>query len=213
VTGTTSRTRASGTTRPVAVMIGPPGSGKSKVGRTLAAGLGVTVRDTDTDIEERAGKPVSEIFVDDGEPHFRELESAAVLAALTEHDGVLSLGGGAVMSLATQAALTRYVADGGHVVFLDVPLATAAQRVGMNQARPLLLGNPRAQWQKLMTERRPTYERLATLTIVSSERPGEQVAAEIIEALGLELRVPELVDPKRADEHDQPENKTEENVT
>ncbi|MFE7509420.1 shikimate kinase [Promicromonospora sp. NPDC057488] len=192
-------------------MIGPPGSGKSKVGRTLAAGLGVTIRDTDADIEAHAGKPVSEIFVDDGEPHFRELESAAVLAALTEHDGVVSLGGGAVMSLTTQAALTRYAAAGGHVVFLDVPLAVAAQRVGMNQARPLLLGNPRAQWQKLMNERRPTYERLATLTIVSSDRPGEQVAAEIIEALGLELRVPELSDPKRAEEHDQPENNTEEN--
>lgn len=185
---------------PVVVMIGPPGSGKSKVGRILAAGLGVTVRDTDADIEESAGKPVSEIFVDDGEPRFRELERAAVLTALTEHDGVLSLGGGAVMNPATQEALEKYTADGGQVVFLDVPLAIAAQRVGMNQARPLLLGNPRAQWQKLMTERRPTYERLATLTIVSSERPGEQVAAEIIEALGLELAVPELVDPKKNEE-------------
>jgi shikimate kinase len=178
-------------------MIGPPGSGKSKVGRILAAGLGVTVRDTDADIEESVGKPVSEIFVDDGEPCFRELERAAVLTALAEHDGVLSLGGGAVMNPATQEALEKYTADGGQVVFLDVPLAIAAQRVGMNQARPLLLGNPRAQWQKLMTERRPTYERLATLTVVSSERPGEQVAAEIIEALGLEQEVPELVDPKR----------------
>jgi len=206
VTGAAASVGSTGATRPVAVMIGPPGSGKSKVGRTLAAGLGVTIRDTDADIEAHAGKPVSEIFVDDGEPHFRELESAAVLAALTEHDGVVSLGGGAVMSLTTQAALTRYAAAGGHVVFLDVPLAIAAQRVGMNQARPLLLGNPRAQWQKLMNERRPTYERLATLTIVSSDRPGEQVAAEIIEALGLELRVPELVDPKRAEEHDTEES-------
>jgi shikimate kinase len=184
---------------PVAVMIGPPGSGKSKVGRILAAGLGVTVRDTDADIEAAAGKPVSDIFVDDGEPRFRELEHQAVLAALAEHDGVLSLGGGAVMSQATQEALEKYAADGGHVVFLDVPLAVAAQRVGMNQARPLLLGNPRAQWQKLMTERRPTYERLATLTIVSSERPGEQVAAEIVEGLGLELATGELVDPKNLD--------------
>lgn len=180
---------------PVAVLIGPPGSGKSKVGRILAAGLGVTVRDTDADIEAAAGKPVSEIFVDDGEPRFRELEREAVLAALAEHDGVLSLGGGAIMNPVTQDALERYAADGGHVVFLDVPLAIAAQRVGMNQARPLLLGNPRAQWQKLMTQRRPTYERLATLTIVSSERPGERVAAEIIEALGL-APAGELVDPK-----------------
>lgn len=185
---------------PVAVMIGPPGSGKSKVGRILAAGLGVTVRDTDADIEASAGKPVSEIFVDDGEPRFRELERAAVLTALVEHDGVLSLGGGAVMNPTTQEALEKYTADGGQVVFLDVPLAIAAQRVGMNQARPLLLGNPRAQWQKLMTERRPTYERLATLTVVSSERPGEQVAAEIIEALGLEATAGELMDPKKNEE-------------
>jgi shikimate kinase len=185
---------------PVAVMIGPPGSGKSKVGRILAAGLGRTIRDTDADIEAAAGKPVSEIFVDDGEPRFRELEREAVLRALAEHDGVLSLGGGAVMNPVTQDALEKYTADGGQVVFLDVPLAIAAQRVGMNQARPLLLGNPRAQWQKLMTERRPTYERLATLTIVSSERPGEQVAAEIIQALGLDQEVPELVDPKRNEE-------------
>lgn len=183
-------------TRPVVVMIGPPGSGKSKVGRILATGLGLTVRDTDADIEASAGKPVSEIFVDDGEPRFRELEREAVLAALAEHDGVLSLGGGAVMNPVTQEALVAYAADGGHVVFLDVPLAIAAQRVGMNQARPLLLGNPRAQWQKLMTERRPTYERLATLTIVSSERPGEHVAGEIVEALGLDLVAGELVDPK-----------------
>lgn len=191
-----SGSTSSGSGGPVAVMIGPPGSGKSKVGRILAAGLAVTVRDTDADIEAAAGKPVSDIFVDDGEPRFRELEHQAVLAALAEHDGVLSLGGGAVMNPATQEALEKYAADGGHVVFLDVPLAVAAQRVGMNQARPLLLGNPRAQWQKLMTQRRPTYERLATLTIVSSERPGEQVAAEIVEALGLELVRGELVDPK-----------------
>lgn len=192
--------RGSTGTGPVAVMIGPPGSGKSKVGRILAAGLGVTIRDTDVDIEAAAGKPVSEIFVDDGEPRFRELEREAVLAALAEHDGVLSLGGGAVMNAATQEALERYTANGGHVVFLDVPLAIAAQRVGMNQARPLLLGNPRAQWQKLMSERRPTYERLATLTIVSSERPGERVAGEIIEALGLDQEAPELMDPKKNEE-------------
>ncbi|MFI6428054.1 shikimate kinase [Promicromonospora sp. NPDC050880] len=190
-------------------MIGPPGSGKSKVGRILAAGLGLTVRDTDADIEAGAGKPVSEIFVDDGEPRFRELERDAVLTALAEHDGVLSLGGGAVMNPVTQEALVAYAAQGGHVVFLDVPLAIAAQRVGMNQARPLLLGNPRAQWQKLMTERRPTYERLATLTIVSSERPGEHVAREIVEALGLDLVDGELSDPK----HGQTENKSTEEST
>lgn len=184
---------------PVLVLIGPPGSGKSKLGRVLAHGLGVAVRDTDDDIETRAGKPVSDIFVDDGEPAFRALEREAVATALAEHDGVLSLGGGAVMDAATDEALTAYTARGGRVVFLDVTLAVAAPRVGMNQARPLLLGNPRQRWLELMERRRPTYVRLATLRVESTERPAEETAAEVVEALGLSL-VTELADPKHAED-------------
>ncbi|GAA1855654.1 shikimate kinase [Myceligenerans crystallogenes] len=184
---------------PVVVLIGPPGSGKSKLGRVLAHGLGAGVRDTDDDIEERAGKPVADIFVDDGEPAFRALEREAVAAALAEHDGVLSLGGGAVMDAATDAALTAYTAAGGRVVFLDVTLAVAAPRVGMNQARPLLLGNPRQRWLELMERRRPTYERLATLRVQSTEAPAEEVAAEVVRAFGLTL-VTDLADPKHADD-------------
>ena len=188
----------SGTPGPRIVLVGPPGSGKSTVALALGERWQLTVRDTDSDVEATAGKAITEIFVEDGEPAFRALERDAVRVALEEHDGVLALGGGAVLDESTQELLAAYGSDGGTVVFLDVTLAHAAPRVGFNQARPLLLGNPRAQWQKLMSERRPTYERLATLTIVSSERPGEQVAAEIVEALGLELVDPKsLVDPKK----------------
>ncbi|MEU2201410.1 shikimate kinase [Isoptericola sp. NPDC019482] len=164
---------------PRAVLIGPPGSGKTTVGRLLAQRLGVAFRDTDADVEETAGKPVAEIFVDDGEPRFRELEREAVTTALACHPGVLALGGGAVMDEHTQRALEGYAAGGGTVVFLDVSLAHAAPRVGFNQSRPLLVGNPRARWVELMQARRPTYERLATVHVVSDERPPQEVAAQV----------------------------------
>ncbi|WP_225754492.1 shikimate kinase [Actinotalea sp. Marseille-Q4924] len=169
--------------RPAAVLIGPPGSGKSTVARLLADRLGVTFRDTDADVETVAGKTISDVFVEDGEPRFRELEREAVARALAEHDGVLSLGGGAVLDEGTQRLLEAHTGAGGSVVFLDVSLTHAAPRVGFNTSRPLLLGNPRAQWQGLMNARRPVYERLATLNISTDGlRPG-QVADRIAEAL------------------------------
>jgi shikimate kinase len=170
-------------TGPVLVLMGPPGAGKSTVGRALSARLGVRLRDTDADVEQVAGKPIREIFVDDGEPHFRTLERAAVAAALAEHDGVLALGGGAVMDPLTEADLAEYAARGGVVVFLDVSLAHAAPRVGFNQARPLLVGNPRAQWQALMERRRPVYERISTLAVSTDGRTAGQVARIIAESL------------------------------
>ena len=181
-------TRSTGPARPtgpVVVLVGPPGSGKSTVARTLAKRLGVVARDTDTDVEQIAGKSISDVFVEDGEPHFRDLERSAVAAALAEHDGVLAVGGGAVLDPGTEAGLARYVADGGTVVFLDVSLAHAAPRVGFNAARPLLLGNPRAQWQSLMEARRPVYSRVSTLRVDTNTMRPRQVATTIAEALGL----------------------------
>lgn len=161
-----------------AVLIGAPGSGKTTVGRLLADRLGVAFRDTDADVERTAGKTVSDIFVEDGEERFRELEAAAVRLALAEHDGVLSLGGGAVLRAATQELL-----DGHPVVHLRVGLADAVRRVGLGSARPLLALNPRSRLKTLMDERRPVYERLAAFTVVTDGRDPLELADEIVERL------------------------------
>lgn len=164
--------------RPKAVLIGPPGSGKSTVGAALAERLGVTLRDTDADAETAAGKPIGEIFIDDGEERFRELEHAAVRAALEEHDGVLALGGGAILSSATQELLAGHT-----VVYLQVGLSEAVKRVGLASARPLLVMNPRSQLRKLLEERLPIYERLGTITVVTDGREPAEIVEELAGAL------------------------------
>ncbi|NLF05369.1 MAG: shikimate kinase [Actinomycetales bacterium] len=166
------------------VLVGPPGAGKSTVGAHLAEALGVTFRDTDADVERVASKSVAEIFVDDGEPRFRELEREAVLTALEEHHGVLALGGGAVMDPLTEQALVEHRAAGGVVVFLDVTLASASPRVGLNQSRPLLLGNPRKQWLELMEARRGVYERVSDIQVLTDDRGPRGIARELAERLG-----------------------------
>ncbi|GHG52284.1 shikimate kinase [Flavimobilis marinus] len=170
-------------TAPRVVLAGPPGAGKSTVAAALARLTGWTVRDTDDDVVAAVGKPVTEIFVDDGEQHFRDLERTAVAAAVAEHDGIVALGGGAVLAPETQTVLADYASRGGVVVFLDVSLAHAAPRVGFNRSRPLLLGNPRAQWQQLMDARRPVYESVATLRIITDGRAQHEIAREILDAL------------------------------
>jgi len=169
---------------PRVVLMGPPGAGKSTVARALGNLLKAPVRDTDADIVAQVGKPIYDIFIDDGEEQFRAWERAAVAAALTEHAGVLALGGGAVLAPETQQLLEEYAADGSVVVFLDVSLAAAAPRLGFNRSRPLLVGNPRQQWQALMNDRRATYERLATLTVVTDGKHTRAIAKEIAAALG-----------------------------
>lgn len=168
-------------TGPLVVLVGPPGSGKSTVGSVLAARLGVALRDSDADIVAATGKPIADIFVDQGEAHFRELEAEAVRTALTEHDGVLSLGGGAILRERTRALLT-----GRPVVFLDVTLHDAVKRVGLDAPRPLLIGNPRARWRELMEQRRPHYTEVARAVVATDGLTPEQVADAVLDALELE---------------------------
>jgi shikimate kinase len=164
---------------PLVILIGPPGAGKSAVGPLLASTLGVGFTDTDAEVEAVAGKPVSEIFIEDGEPVFRELERAAVALALASSTGVVAVGGGAVMHPDTQQRLS-----GQRVVYLETGFAVAAKRVGLSQARPLLLGSPRATLKALLEQRLPVYERLAWLTVPTDDREVAQIAAEIAEQLG-----------------------------
>ncbi|MGP3980238.1 shikimate kinase [Streptomyces sp. KR80] len=176
---------ARGAGGPVVVLVGPPGAGKSTVGALLAERLGVAYRDTDADIEQSAAKPIPEIFFEDGEPHFRQLERQAVRAALAGHDGILSLGGGAVMDEGTRALLA-----GLPVVFLDVQLADAVKRVGLDAPRPLLAVNPRQRWRELMEQRRPLYTEVARAVVATDGRTPEDVTEAVLDALELRPHLP-----------------------
>ena len=164
------------------VLIGPPGAGKSTTGARVARALGLEILDTDAMVEQRAGKPVADIFVEDGEPVFRDLEREVTLEAL-RHGGVVCLGGGGPMTPEIAAAL-----DGRTVVLLDVGIADAARRVGFDRSRPLLAVTPRARWSELMAARRPTYERLATRVVDTAGRTPAQVASAVLEAIGADDR-------------------------
>ena len=163
---------------PRVVLVGPMGAGKTTVAGLLAEAWGVSVRDTDADVEALEGRSVSDIFVDSGEEHFREVEASAVATALAEHDGVLALGGGAVLRAETRERLA-----GVPVVFLRVGLSDAVKRVGLGVGRPLLLGNVRARIKALLDERTPVYESVATHVVDTDGRTPDEVAAAVQEAL------------------------------
>jgi len=162
------------------VLIGPPGAGKSSIGRALAKELLLAFIDSDGEIEKSAGKKISEIFVDDGEPHFRALEVEKVKELLQEFEGVIALGGGAPIN----SEISQILGAASYpVIFIDVSIAQAATRIGFNKDRPLLLINPRQQWMNLMSERRPIYEKLATDTVSSDSKKPHEVAKIIVEKI------------------------------
>ncbi|MFD9725869.1 shikimate kinase [Streptomyces sp. NPDC059072] len=165
---------------PLVVLVGPMGSGKSTVGGLLAERLGVPYRDTDADIVAAQGREISDIFVDEGEPYFRELEREAVAAALAGHTGVLALGGGAVLDEGTRALLS-----GLPVVYLSMDVEEAVRRVGLGAARPLLAVNPRRQWRELMEARRHLYTEVARVVVATDDRTPEEVAQAVLDALEL----------------------------
>ena len=161
-------------TGPLAILIGPPGAGKTTVGRLLGGLLETEFLDTDDVVEAAAGKPVSDIFISDGEAVFRELERGAVADTVASHRGILALGGGAVMDPGSRQLLA-----GQRVVYLETGFAAAAHRTGLDAPRPLLIGNPRTRMRELLAERLPVYEGLAWVTVATDERAPQEIADEI----------------------------------
>ena len=175
--------------RPVLVLVGPPGSGKTTVGRVLARRLGVSFTDVDMLITERIGKSIAEMFTEDGEDAFRALEREIVAQALATADGVLALGGGSVLAAATRERLR-----GHRVVLLWVGLADGLRRTGMSTARPLLAGvNPRATFKALLDARAPLYREVATVEVDTSRRSANQVARAVL--VEVAQAHPEVVPP------------------
>lgn len=164
---------------PKAVLIGLPGSGKSTIGRRLAKALGVGFLDTDVAIEQRTGRRIDEIFAADGERGFRRIEEDVVRAALADHDGVLSLGGGAVTSPGVREALAGHT-----VIYLEISATEGVRRTGGNTVRPLLAGPDRAdKYRALMAERAPLYRRAATMRVDTNRRNPGAVVRYIVSRL------------------------------
>ena len=162
------------------VLIGPPGAGKSSIGKSLAKELSLPFIDSDTEIEKSSGKKISEIFVDDGEAYFRALEVEKVKQLLQDFEGVVSLGGGAPIN----TEISQILESASYpVIFIDVSIAQAAVRIGFNKDRPLLLINPRQQWMNLMSVRRPVYEKLASDTVSSDSKKPHEVSKIIVEKI------------------------------
>jgi|UniRef100_UPI00404B428D shikimate kinase len=166
------------------VLIGPPGAGKTTIGKALAKEIATEFIDSDSEIERITGKKISDIFVEEGEAVFRKTEVEIVTALLDGFEGVIALGGGAPINTQIQEALTGVEYP---VIFIDVSISQAANRIGFNKDRPLLLINPRQQWMNLMSERRPIYEKLASQTVNSDSQKPHEVAKLISEKLKAKL--------------------------
>ena len=166
------------------VLIGPPGAGKSTIGKGLAKEIATEFIESDSEIERITGKKISDIFLEETEAVFRKTEVEIVTALLDGFEGVIALGGGAPINTQIQEALTGVEYP---VIFIDVSISQAANRIGFNKDRPLLLINPRQQWMNLMSERRPIYEKLASQTVNSDSQKPHEVAKLISEKLKAKL--------------------------
>ena len=162
------------------VLIGPPGAGKTSIGKALSKELGLAFIDSDAEIERISGKTISEIFIDQGEAVFRKTEVETVTRILAEFEGVVALGGGAPINPEIQKVLLNSEYP---VIFIDVSISQAANRIGFNKDRPLLMINPRQQWLHLMSERRPIYEKLATIAVSSDNSKPSEVAKTITDKI------------------------------
>ncbi|MEI8214468.1 MAG: shikimate kinase [Actinomycetota bacterium] len=162
---------------PRLILIGPMGSGKTTIGKLIATRLNLPFRDTDQVIEEDSGKSVSEIFLEDGEDSFRAIEKSVLRKELLSDDTILALGGGAPMSIDAQSALRAIASP---VIYFDISLSSVAPRIGFNRDRPLLLNNPRGQWELLMQERRPIYESIADTVIDVNGKSEMDIVDEIL---------------------------------
>jgi shikimate kinase len=161
---------------PKAVLVGLPGSGKSTIGRRLAKALDVDMLDTDAAIEEQTGRRIADIFATDGEHEFRRIEEDVIRSALAEHDGVLSLGGGAVTTPGVRAALAGHT-----VIYLEITAAEGVRRTGGTTVRPLLAGPDRAEkFRALMTQRVPLYRKVATIRVNTNRRNPGAVVRHIV---------------------------------
>lgn len=168
---------------PRIILTGPMGAGKSTVAQAISGRLGLIHRDTDEIVVGQSARSISEIFLEDGEDAFRALEKIALRIALLEDETVLSLGGGACMNIDAESALR---ASGSFIVYLKISLSEVSARVGFNRDRPLLLGSPRAQWQKLMNERAPIYESLASYVVDVDGKSAQSIVDEVL--IAYELR-------------------------
>jgi shikimate kinase len=177
---------------PKAVLIGLPGSGKSTIGRRLAKALGVVLLDTDTAIEQTTGRTIADIFAADGEQEFRRIEEEVVREALGSHDGVLSLGGGAITSPGVREALSGHT-----VIYLEISASEGVRRTGGNTVRPLLAGGDRAEkFRALMSERGPLYRRTATIRVNTNRRNPGAVVRHIVSRLEIPDTADTTTEPK-----------------
>lgn len=185
--------------RPLLVLVGPPGSGKSTVGKVLARRLAVAFTDVDTVVEQRVGTTIADMFTTQGEPAFRAVEREVVAELLGTECGVLALGGGSVLAAETRALLAAH-----RVVSLQVSLADGIRRTGMSTARPLLAGvNPRATFRTLLEARAPLYAQVATIQVDTARRSANQVAAAVLAELGLETVDQQAAGSAAADPNDE----------